>query len=221
MLSCDEVEELLPAYALGALSADERAAVDEHLATCAEHADDLAALRGVAAALPLAGEEMEPPARLLDRIHAQIGAVEAAPAAPIAIATRRTARWMPAVALAAALMLVSLVLWRGGFVSFGSAIERTGTSGAVAGRLAYRVNTQRAELSLSGLATPPAGRAYQAWVIRPGLAPEPYGLLEVNGSEGRVVIQTPLAAGDTVAVTLEPANGSAVPTSSPVFALPF
>ena len=48
MLSCDEVEELLPAYALGALSADERAAVDEHLATCAEHADDLAALRGVA-----------------------------------------------------------------------------------------------------------------------------------------------------------------------------
>ncbi len=220
MLSCDEVEELLPAYALDALSADERAAVDEHLATCAKHAD-LASFRSVAAVLPLASGEMEPPVGLLNRIHAQIGAVGAAPVMPVALSTRRTARWMPALAMAAVLMLVSLVLWRGGFVGFGGAIERTGTSGAVEGRLAYRANTQRGDLTLRGLETPPAGRGYQAWVIRPGLAPEPYGMLVVTGNEGHVVLQTPLAAGDTVAVTLEPAGGSAAPTSTPVFALPF
>lgn len=69
-MNCADVAELLPAYALHAVNEDERAQIEEHLATCELHAEALEFER-VAARLPealSASEEREPPADLRARI---------------------------------------------------------------------------------------------------------------------------------------------------------
>lgn len=54
----------------------------------------------------------------------------------------------------------------------------------------------------------PAGKTYEAWVIRDEV-PRPAGLF--RGGCGTVELTRPVQEGDTVAVTLEAAGGSDVP----------
>lgn len=72
-----------------------------------------------------------------------------------------------------------------------------------------------AELELQALASPPAGKVYQAWVIDPGSAPQPAGTLDTGSGAIRLTRDT---RGRIVAVTLEPGPGSLAPTTEP-FAL--
>ena len=72
-MTCDQVKELLAAYAVDACDADERRFVEQHVATCCDEcAEQLDRLRGAAAALGQASPSVEPPASLrnavLDRI---------------------------------------------------------------------------------------------------------------------------------------------------------
>ena len=76
----EEAAELLGAYALGAVSADEAAALERHLASCDICRAELAELSSAVAALPLLAEELEPPPGLRSRIEA-IGRPEAAASA--------------------------------------------------------------------------------------------------------------------------------------------
>ena len=73
--------DLLGAFALGAVDAEEAAAVREHLATCTECQAEIAELWLAVDSLPTMIEPMEPPPALRDRIAAEIMA-EAASAAP-------------------------------------------------------------------------------------------------------------------------------------------
>jgi anti-sigma-K factor RskA len=73
--------DLLGAFALGAVDAEEAAAVRAHLATCAECQAEIAELWLAVDSLPSTIEPMEPPPALRDRIAAAI-AVEAASPAP-------------------------------------------------------------------------------------------------------------------------------------------
>ena len=68
--SHDDYRELLGAYALGAVTPDERRAVAEHLTTCEECPAELARLRVAVHALPLALADREPSPALRDRIEA-------------------------------------------------------------------------------------------------------------------------------------------------------
>jgi anti-sigma-K factor RskA len=85
--------DLLGAFALGAVDADEAAAVREHLATCAECQVEIAGLWAAVDSLPGLVEPMDPPPALRDRIAAAIMAEPAsapatpgsAPAAPMSI----------------------------------------------------------------------------------------------------------------------------------------
>ncbi len=70
MSICDELEELIPAYVLGALSADERARVEKHLPGCANLLELAAAYGRVADLLPHAAKPAEPRAELKDRVLA-------------------------------------------------------------------------------------------------------------------------------------------------------
>jgi len=68
MTDATHVTDLTPAYALGALTASERAFVDAHITDCAECRDDLAQMNGVVSALPFACPSSEPRADLRERI---------------------------------------------------------------------------------------------------------------------------------------------------------
>lgn len=76
----DELRDLLGAYALDALSREERAALRAHLATCPECQAELAELRAVVAELPVVLDELEPSAALRERLEAEVRADAAASA---------------------------------------------------------------------------------------------------------------------------------------------
>jgi anti-sigma-K factor RskA len=67
-----EVDELLGAYALGAVSEQEATTVREHVAGCLECSSNLQRLAAVASVLPLAVEPVEPPASLRRRVMAEV-----------------------------------------------------------------------------------------------------------------------------------------------------
>jgi anti-sigma-K factor RskA len=69
-LTCDEVRELAGSFVLGALDADEEAAVREHLATCPEAHEEIAELGGVVPVLAAGVPVVEPPAGLKARVLA-------------------------------------------------------------------------------------------------------------------------------------------------------
>jgi anti-sigma-K factor RskA len=72
--------ELLGAFALGAVDAEEAASVRAHLATCAECQAEMAELWIAVDSLPNTVEPMEPPPALRGRIAAAIAAEAASPA---------------------------------------------------------------------------------------------------------------------------------------------
>ena len=74
--------DLLGAFALGAVDAEEAAMVRAHLATCAECQAEMAELWLAVDSLPGTIEPMEPPPVLRDRIAAAIAAEAASPAPP-------------------------------------------------------------------------------------------------------------------------------------------
>ena len=105
----DEIEELLGAYALDALDADERQEVEDHLATCPRCRAEIAAHREVAALLgnPAGDVPAVAPEDLWDRISASLQ--DEPPAlSPVVRPTRwrRFAAIVPLGAVAAALILV-------------------------------------------------------------------------------------------------------------------
>ena len=81
-----EARDLLGAFALGAVDAQEAAAVRTHLATCTACQAEIATLWSAVDALPELIEPMEPPPGLRDRISAAILAEAAAPQSPPAAA---------------------------------------------------------------------------------------------------------------------------------------
>src|SRR5438128_10929517 len=77
-MNCDEVEDILGAYALDALPGELSADVTAHLATCSKH-PEAAELRAVAGALAFAAPEAQPSAALKTRLVEALR-VESAPA---------------------------------------------------------------------------------------------------------------------------------------------
>jgi anti-sigma-K factor RskA len=226
-VTCEEVDELLPAFALHALTDEDARAVSAHLATCDRHAEAMS-LRATATALTLAAEERDAPSALRGRILATVTDAAPSPArppasAPVSLRSRRvTSMWAQAAALAAAILVAAVALWQSGLLTRSDEqLVASATSGSVSGEVVYRVDAERAELTLSGLPAPGAGRDIQAWVIRPGDDPVPAGIVSFEGSTGRLTIDARLQAGDTVAVTDEPQGGSAQPTSAPLLAMQF
>jgi anti-sigma-K factor RskA len=83
-LTCDEVRDMAGSFVLGALDADEAAAVREHLADCPEAHEEIAELGGVLPVLAASVPVVEPPAGLGDRIRAAAAADLAARTSAVA-----------------------------------------------------------------------------------------------------------------------------------------
>ena len=68
-MNCEEIRDLLPAYALGTATADEIRVVENHLARCGLH-EEVAALTASAVLIPSGSKSIEPPVALKERIMA-------------------------------------------------------------------------------------------------------------------------------------------------------
>jgi anti-sigma-K factor RskA len=208
----DAVHDLTAAYALDALEPDEARGYEQHLAGCERCREELAALQGAAAALAYAAAPARPPELLRDRI---LAAARAERPNVLPLRSRSWTRPLAAVAAVAACAVVGLAVWN---VSLHNRLDRarealrgvplTGAKGSVV------VSGGSGALVVSDLAPAPAGKTYEAWVIKDGRA-SPAGTFAGGGRTVVIRLTHALPAGAVVAVTLEPSGGVAQPTRKP------
>jgi len=210
-MDTESIHDLSAAYALDALDADEREAFENHLAGCAACQDEVAAYSSTAEALAYAAGPAAPPPFLRDRIL-----VAARAERPNVVPLRP--RWVypvAAVAAVAACVAIGLGIWNVSLhnrLGRAEALHSVPVSGAPGSLVVDRNGS--AALVLYRLDSAPAGKTYEAWVIRGKLAPKPAGLFRGGGATF-FPIAGKVRKGSVVAVTVEPAGGSDAPTTKP------
>ena len=113
-MTCEEFEELSGAYALGAVTPEEREAARVHIAGCAKCTRLAQELRAVVDVLPLSVTQVDPPESLKERLLAEIRKEGSTPARPVQTGQRprqRRRRWL--VPLLAAAAILGLMLFGG------------------------------------------------------------------------------------------------------------
>jgi anti-sigma factor RsiW len=218
----EELQELIPAYALDALGAEEEMEVKAHLASCDDCRELLAPLAETAGALALALPPVAPPPRLRERILME---TEPAPHSPPLSLPRRTMWRRVGAAVAAAVVVVMglvnvLLINRlsdrerqleeqnqlvdvlaSGSVNPTPMVAADGAPG-VSGRIFVARDAQSAAIVMTGLPRPDEG-VYQLWLLRDG-KPIPLDSFrpDVSGA-AFVYVQAHLESMGGMAVTLE------------------
>ncbi|CAN5308310.1 anti-sigma factor [soil metagenome] len=241
-----DVRDLLGAYALDAVDDVERRKVEKLLASDPDAAREVDSLRATAAMLGAAVSAAPPPElrrSVLDQLSQtrQAGTPVAAAATPpkkLRGPSRRTV-WLAVAATAlVAAGVPSAVAWRQtqeihrveqqaqGVVDLladpRAQVRRAVVpgGGTVVGVLAE----DQALFTATGLKEPGPGKVYQLWVIRDGVPLPDAVMTKGTGvaratDDGYVVLTHGYAAGDSLAVTVEPTGGSVKPTTSPIVVL--
>jgi anti-sigma-K factor RskA len=186
---------LAGAYALDALDGAERARFERHLASCPTCPDEVRGFTATAAVLGLAAA-VTPPPSLKGRVLADVAALDGARAVDAEIAALLSA---PDAHVASA------------------ATAAGGTATVVASRRAAAM-----VFTSVGLPVLPPTSVYELWFIGAGGA-RPAGLVPAappGDDRGTPPVLAPgLSGGDAIGVTVEPAGGSAAPTTSPIVLL--
>lgn len=226
------IHELTAAYALEALDEHESVEFEEHLRHCPRCREELVELQEATASLAYVAPAATPPTALRGRILEQAKA-ERAKVIPFPRRFRdgRTGLLAAATAVAAA-AAVALGIWavtldrelgrersaraldaKALAVLAGQGARLVPLSGA-SGSLAVGTSGS-AVLVISGLRPAPAGRTYEAWVIR-GSNATPAGLFQ-GGNQVVLPLSGSVSPGSTVGVTVERQGGVGKPTSAPIF----
>src|SRR4029077_3817306 len=240
----DELEMDVAAWVLGAMSADEAEAMRIHVEGCASCTEAATRLRRATGALPLAVEEVAPPARLRERVLAAAAASrgEQVASAPRRTEPRRPAkvtvlpaaprRRMPALAIAAAVLLALLVGGVAGHVMGKSSVSPPVSTVArytilgsqeLAGAKANVIDLKSDGVALvdfTGLPPVQSGKVYEVWLITPGGRADPAGVFVPDSNGSKVVLVNHSLAGYSVmAVTREAGpSGTDAPTEQPQMA---
>jgi anti-sigma-K factor RskA len=252
-----DIHTLSGAYALGALDADEAAAFEGHLESCASCRDEVRSFTEAASSL---ADVVATPAP--DRLRASVlaGISEVRPLPPVVTAdpdpdpvttspdeddelaarrrdrSSRSSRWLAVAAAVLAVIAVGAV-WRtvaltaqvdsitasaADVSSVITAPDATTVTGSVStgGRAAVVTSKQQGQAVLlaDGLAPAPAGQTYQIWFLDSSGAATSAGFVP-TGDHSAVLLQGDPSRAAAVGVTLEPAGGSAQPTTKPVLAV--
>jgi anti-sigma-K factor RskA len=247
-MTTHDMHALAGAYALDAIDdAEERRLFEAHLAGCETCETELGEFRATTARLAMAAAEAPPP-RLRAQVLADIRNVRQLPPAPqrrpasprraAAVRPIRPRRWRRGVAagLAAAACLVTAASV-GVAVNERQRVERSesayrdvasvlsapdarSATGRAAGggtvTIVASASRGRVVVASAGLRTLPSSQAYQLWLID-AAGPRSAGLLP--GDRSRAVVAGTWRPTDKLGVTVEPAGGSAQPTTTPLVLL--
>jgi len=214
-VNCDDVITQANAYALGALSAEETAAVEAHLATCPRAAADREVIATHRAMLLLAYDDPAtappPPAGLGERIVA-VAQTQAAPVTTDQLHGRPVAlrRWFAGAAavLLGVVLAAGLVAWLNGGGGAGLHYVYRADSGAEL-RIEGHDGDGPVTVTMAGFAPQAEGMAYQVWAIR-GDAWLSIGICNTDEAgwwQGDFAFS--LASGDEIALTVSTAEGGA------------
>lgn len=225
--------ELLPAYALGCLDADEAILVSEHLAACSVCRAEFQAFQEIADGLALAVSDATPPPELKRRLMERIQTPHTT-----TLSQAWPSRWrftqqlMPVWGVVSLLLILvlavtNLLLWQRvdrievtlepGKMQ---AVPLTGTDAApnAAGFIIISADGRNGALVVDKLPTLDRERQYQLWLIRDGQR-DSGGVFSVDqdGYGGlRISAPRPLFEYSAVGVSIEPAGGSPGPTGDKV-----
>ncbi|MGZ9935142.1 anti-sigma factor [Streptomyces sp. NC-S4] len=236
-----DIHVLAAPYALDALDPGERAEFDAHLAGCDGCRQDVADFLATAARLAAAAAQA-PPAAMKQRTMSEADRVRQLPprlpaTSPAAVRGTLRRRALPvalAASLVAAASFAGLAAWQNQesrhYAQQARQVEQhlAAVSGVLAapdartahgradnGALTTVVASDRqnrAVFTATGLPAPAPGKTYQLWLGHDGTM-RPAGFVHQDGT---VLMDGDAAGADAVGLTLEPAGGSAQPTTAPV-----
>jgi Anti-sigma-K factor rskA/Putative zinc-finger len=237
---------LAGAYALDALdSPAERDRFERHLSRCPSCAAEVRGFREVATAMAFA-VTAEAPAGLRPQVLAAAARTRQLPpevsSHPGPQRTRSTLPWLPWLSGAVALASVAVAVFFGLAQSHTQdelnraraenqalnvvlsaprvqVLSQRSTSGGTA---VVVLAAERHELAVvtTGLPALPPGKAYQLWLIGKQKTVSAGLLPAATAGQTPAVLATGVVKGDTLGLTVEPARGSAQPTTKPIVALP-
>lgn len=225
IMNCQEVEELLGAYVLEALSEEEHRAIDAHLATCPTCPKTESQLRAIVEVFPLTVPPLDPPPQVKERLLARIYTEEAArqparalPITPPASLAGRPRRWRNALLAATLLVLFCLV---GALFAWNIALNQQvaqlsarakppmvftlrglGTNTAAHGQVLYYPSQNLTVLIIRDLPSLSGTQVYQGWLLR-GQQPTSIGLFNVQQGVATLDVAGVVTGYDTAAVSLE------------------
>lgn len=230
----EEFEQLAGLSALRVLDGDEEQRFERHAAQCERCRLIVRLDQETLTNLSLAAPEMDPSPdfkrRLMDRAASELAQSSARierpepdePAEPIPLRPRannvvplwRRRAWVSSIA---AVLMVALISVAGLNALQNQVVS---TYAVAAGDASMMVHVRRSgavEMEIHGVAPPPPGFVYEAWIIPPGRAPVAAGVTPTG--DARMSLPNE-ARGSTVAVTLERGpSGSSAPTSPPLMAV--
>ena len=243
-----ELHLLTGSYALDALSDDEQADFEKHLARCPSCTEEVRGLRETAARLAMA-TAVTPPPEMRTRVLAAVPQIRqlpptgrSRPARGDRTGTRRLSAaragvtaGILALAAAVAFLLVTQV-------STSRQLQQAQASNrAIAAVLAapdariesvpasvggtvnavMSARDREAVITTADIPSLPETRVYQLWVITSSGAAKSAGLLAVTSSGSTApVLASGVKPGDQLGITVEPAGGTAQPTTTPVVLVP-
>ncbi len=232
-MTCNEFEELLGAYALGAVTPEEQEAARAHLAGCENCKRHLREVRAVVDLLPYSVTQMNPSESLKERI---LGAIhkegQTKAAQPVQINQRpRRQRWSTRLLAAAAVLMFILF---GGMAAWNISLQHEVTSlqqqntalerqvsslqhqvaltyaiqgnpstQGVSGKLIYLPEQNITLLVMHGLPQLQGTEVYQGWLIH-DRQPRSIGLLSIENGIASVTYPGNITGYEVAAVSREP-----------------
>ncbi|MCQ4210653.1 anti-sigma factor [Streptomyces longispororuber] len=239
-----DLHTLTGAYALHALGPAEQAEFERHLAACEACAQEVRELSATAARLGLA-LTVVPPDGFKESVLRRIDSVRQAPPSTSSDAAgagaprraRRVQRWVLAACVAAVAGLGATTVWQyveardarqearraqeatdqvADVLAAPDAKARTARlAGGASGTVVVSESRDRAVFVAASMAEPPSGKVYQLWFDEDGTM-RPAGLMDPHRTAQTVLLEGAVGDASGMGITVEPAGGSAHPTSAPV-----
>lgn len=235
--------ENIPAYAIGALDADETAALESHLETCASCRTELAGYRVLGTSLLTATPPKPPSPALRKKLQSQLSGAGRSNRPQLPMSFGRLA-WGLAIIALLALNLASFVQLRqirSQQVALSSQVENAQAALAVlsspnvmmlpisgetvTGTLLLDRERNQAVLVARDLPTLTESQIFQIWLVRPDGGRDSAGLFRSKTGQAyttqTIQVLQPLSNYLGIGVTVEPASGSDTPTGERVFKVDF